>query len=62
MEGTNSIDISAFTNALTSAIEVSDIVTLMGSIVAIGVGFVLAWFAMNKAKSYFVRAVTKGRL
>lgn len=62
MEGTTTIDISAFTEALTSAIQVSDIVTLMASIVGIGVGFVLAWFGINKAKSYFVRAVTKGRL
>lgn len=62
MEGTTAINITPFIEALQASIQVADIVTLMGSIVGIGVGFVLAWFGINKAKSYFVRAVTRGRL
>lgn len=61
MNGGTAIDVSAFTTALTSAVSVGDVVTLLGSVVAVGIGFVLAWFAMRKAYKMFMSAVTKGK-
>lgn len=58
---TTGIDVSAFTSALTNAISVGDVVGLLASIVGVGIGFVLAWFAMRKAYKMFIGAVTKGR-
>lgn len=62
MEGTAAaIDIGAFTTALSGAVAVSDVVTLLASIVGIGFGFILMWFAVRKAYKMFVNALTKGR-
>lgn len=60
MEAT-AIDISAFTTALTGVVSVADVVTLLASIVGVGAGFVLAWFAVRKAYRMFMSAVTRGR-
>lgn len=61
MDGSTAIDISAFTTALTSAVSVSDVVTLLASLVGVGIGFVLMWFAVRKAYRMFTGALTKGR-
>lgn len=61
MEGSAAIDVSAFTSALTGAVSVADVVTLLASIVGVGIGFVLAWFAVRKAYKMFMSAVTKGK-
>lgn len=62
MDGaTNAIEISAFVEALTGAVAVGDVVTLLASIVGIGLGFVLMWFAVRKAYKMFISALTKGR-
>lgn len=61
MEGASAIDISAFTTALTGAVSVADVVTLLASIIGIGMGFVLMWFAVRKAYKMFTSALTKGK-
>ena len=55
------IDVSAFTSALTTAVDVADVVTLVASVAGVGLGFVLAWFGMRKAYKMFISAVTKGK-
>lgn len=61
MEGSTAINIGAFTEALTTAVAVSDVVTLLASIVGIGMGFVLMWFAVRKAYRMFISALTRGK-
>lgn len=61
MEGTAAIDISAFTSALTGAVSVGDVVTLLASIVGIGFSFILAWWGIRKAYRMFTSALTKGK-
>ena len=58
---TSAIDVSAFTSALSSAVSVGDVVTLLASIVSVGIGFILMWFAVRKAYRMFMSAVTKGK-
>lgn len=61
MEGATAIDIGAFTQALSSAVSVGDVVTLLASVVGIGFAFILMWFGVRKAYRMFVSALTKGR-
>ena len=64
MEGTTaaaSVDIRAFLTALTGAVSVGDVVTLLASVVGIGFSFILMWFGIRKAWNMFTKALTKGK-
>ena len=56
------IDFSPITTALTSAISPADIITVLASVVAVGMVFVLMWFGIRKLIKIFKNAVTKGKM
>ena len=53
MEGANAIvtAIAPFTQALTSAISLADIVAVLASVVGLGATLYLGWFGIRKALS-----------
>lgn len=53
--------IQPFIDALTGAITVADVVTLLAACVGIGVGFYLMWFGIRKAMSAFKKGL-KGKI
>lgn len=48
--------------ALTSSITPAEIVTVLASIIGVGMTFVLMWFGVRKLISIFRKAVTKGKI
>lgn len=48
--------------ALTSSITPGQIVTVLASIIGVGMTFVLMWFGVRKLISIFRKAVTKGKI
>lgn len=64
MEGTASIAevIAPLSTALTSSITPTEIVTVLASIIGVGMAFVLMWFGVRKLKTIFTNAVTKGKI
>lgn len=64
MENTvsNALDFSAITSALTTAVTPAQIITIIASIIGVGMTFVLMWFGVRKLVSIFRKAVTKGKI
>ncbi len=58
----SSVDLSPFIEKLTGSITPTQILTILGSVVGIGMAFVLMWFGVKKAIDIFHNAVTNGRL
>lgn len=56
------IDWSPLTNALTSSFSTGEILSLMGTVVAAGAGFVLVWFGGRKIVNDIIRAFKSGKL
>ena len=56
------IDFSAFITALTTAITPAQILSVLASVIGVGVTFVLMWMGVRKAIGAFTSAVTSGRL
>lgn len=56
------IDFQPFITALTSAITPAEILTVLASIVGVGMAFVLMWFGVRKAVGAFTAAVFGGRI
>ena len=56
------VDLSPVTTALTSAITPAQIITLLGSIIAYGIPFVLMWFGVRKVIKIFRAAVMGGKI
>lgn len=54
--------VEPISTALTSAITPAQIVTVLASIVGVGMTFVLMWFGVRKLISIFRKAVTKGKI
>lgn len=48
--------------ALVASITPAQIVTVLASIIGVGMGFVLMWFGVRKLVSIFKKAVTKGKI
>ena len=48
--------------ALTSSITPAEIVTVLASIIGVGMTFVLMWFGVRTLISIFRKAVTKGKI
>ena len=57
-----SLDLSPVITALTNAVSPSDIITLLGSIIAFGLPFVFMWFAIRKVIKIFRSAVMGGHI
>lgn len=56
------IDFSPIINALTTAITPADIISVLASVVGVGLVFVLMWFGVRKLIKIFKNAVTKGKM
>ena len=62
VETMKSLDFQPIITALTSAVTPADIITLVASIVAFGIPFILMWFGMRKVIKIFRSAVMGGRI
>ena len=63
MENTGvQVDLTAFLNALTSSITPEQILTILASVIGVGMAFVLMWFGVRKAVKLFTGAMSKGRI
>lgn len=58
----NALDFSAITTSLTTAVTPGQIITIIASIIGVGMTFVLMWFGVRKLVSIFRKAVTKGKI
>ena len=56
------VDMSAYTTALTGAIEVGDIISVLASVVGVGMTFFLGWLGVRKATRTFTTAVSTGKI
>lgn len=54
--------IQPLSTALTESITPTDLITVLASIVGVGMTFVLMWFGARKLKQIFTNAVTKGKI
>ena len=62
VEGVESVDLTSFVTSLTGSITPTQILTILGSVIGVGMTFVLMWFGARKLKQIFVSAVTKGKI
>ena len=61
LEGTT-IDFSAFITALTGSITPAQVLTVLASVVGVGMAFFLMWLGVRKATRAFTSAVASGRI
>lgn len=59
---TPTVDMSGFVTALTGAITPAQILTILGSVIGVGMSFVLMWFGVRKAIKMFSNAVLRGKI
>ena len=57
-----SIDFSTFITALTGSITPAEILTVLGSVIGVGMAFFLMWLGVKKAVRAFTTAVSTGRI
>lgn len=57
-----SLDFSPIINGVTSVITPTDIIVVIGSVIAAGMGFILAWFGIRKVVNALRNAIMRGRL
>lgn len=65
MEGTDALsglDFSPVITALTNSVTPAQIITLISTIVAFGIPFVMMWFGVRKVIKIFKSAVMKGKI
>lgn len=48
--------------ALSTAVTPADIITLLGTVVGAGIGFVLVWFGARKLIRVFMGSLKKGKM
>lgn len=56
------IDISGLITAMSGSVGPGDVVTMIGAIVAAGMGFVLVWFGARKGVKAFQDALRTGKI
>lgn len=56
------VDFTEFIAALTGSITVTQVLTVLGSVVGVGMGFFLMWLGVRKATRGFTSAVASGRI
>lgn len=56
------LDLSTFTTPLTSSITPAQILTILGSVVGVGMAFFLMWLGVRKAIGAFTSAVRSGKI
>lgn len=60
--GTVEVDLSSFITALTGSIKPTDIITVLASVVGVGMAFFLMWLGIRKAIGAFTSAVRSGKI
>lgn len=60
--GAVEVDLSSFITQLTGAITPTDILTVLGSVVGVGMAFFLMWLGIRKAIGAFSSAVKSGKI
>lgn len=60
--GAVEVDLSSFITQLTGAITPADIITVLGSVVGVGMAFFLMWLGIRKAIGAFSSAVKSGKI
>ncbi len=58
----NTVDFSAYITALTGTITTAQVLTVLASVVGVGMGFFLMWLGVRKATTSFTTAVATGRI
>lgn len=58
----SSIDFSSYITALTATITPAQVLTVLGSVVGVGMVFFLMWLGVRKATKGFTTAVSTGRI
>lgn len=58
----NTVDFSAYIDALTSTITTAQVLAVLASVVGVGMGFFLMWLGVRKATTSFTTAVATGRI
>lgn len=56
------VDLTSFTSALTGSITPAEILTILGSVVGVGMAFFLMWLGVRKAIGAFSNAVKTGKI
>ena len=56
------VDLSSLVTAITGSITPADIITILGSVIGVGMGFVLMWFGTRKVISLFSTALKSGKI
>lgn len=59
---TGAIDFTGYITALTSSISVAEVLTVLASVVGVGMAFFLMWLGVRKATRGFTTAVSTGRI
>lgn len=65
MEGSQTvqaIDFTGFLSALTGSITVAQVLTVLASVIGVGMTFFLMWLGVRKATRAFTSAVSSGRI
>lgn len=62
MEGSTAIDFAGYITALTESITVAQVLTVLASVVGVGMSFFLMWLGVRKATRGFTTAVSTGRI
>lgn len=55
-------DLSAFITALTGSITPAQVLTILASIIGVGMTFFLMWLGVRKGVKIFTQAVANGRI
>ncbi len=58
----STIDFSGYITALTGTITVAQVLTVLSSVVGVGMAFFLMWLGVRKATRSFTTAVSTGRI
>lgn len=56
------VDLSSFITALTGSITPAEILTVLASVVGVGMAFFLMWLGIRKAIGAFTTAVRSGKI
>lgn len=62
MDGSQAIDFTGYITALTGTITVGQVLTVLASVVGVGMTFFLMWLGVRKATAGFTTAVSTGRI
>lgn len=62
MEGSASIDFTSFIAALTGSITPAQVLTVLASVIGVGMAFFLMWLGVRKATRAFTSAVASGKI